>query len=196
MFNKRTTPTVIDLLFNLVLTFGLLFALSFVLIKDATTDSNIQNDNNILISIRWDLNCDVDLWLLLPDGRKVFFGNRDEPPAHLDVDVVAWRYYRSSTGELRIIKNNEEIITIRSILEGEYAVNAHFYSPRGEERVTVDVLVQDAKNRNTIYSGTKELTRQQTEQHFVRFKVRRIDGGESYAVTDIYEDRPLFFVGN
>lgn len=196
LFNRRTGPPTIDLLFNLVLSFGVLFVLSFMLINDTSDEKSVENDNNILITVRWNTNCDIDLWLMLPDGRKVYYNNRDEPPAHLDVDVTRWRSF-ITPGETDpyIIKNNEEIITIRSVMAGEYVVNAHLFNYSYQDEVQVEVLVQDVKHGSTIYAGTKELSHQIPQQNFVRFTVNDLDD-QSYSISDIHTDRPLFFVGD
>ena len=164
MFNKA----VIDLLFILLLSFVALFFLAFVQVNEPTKkDANANNDNHILITMRWETNNDMDLHLRLPDDRRIFYANRDQPPAHLDVDVVAWRRYKregyspdmshgddygyeseygynydeynhgeyaheqEAQEEEYIIKLNEEIITVRNILAGEYVVNVHYFSDRG-----------------------------------------------------------------
>ncbi|MCK5600456.1 hypothetical protein KAR91_01215 [Candidatus Pacearchaeota archaeon] len=193
MFNKRTGPPTIDLLFNLVLSFGVLFVLSFVLINDTTSEKSIENDNNILVTMRWKIDCDIDLWLRLPDGRKVYYSNRDEPPAHLDVDVVRWRTFQiPGSSEPYIIEDNEEIITIRSIMTGEYAVNAHLFHSEYAGEVEVEVLVQDVKHLSVIYAGTKKLSKLLQQEHFVRFTVNNL-GHEDYSISDVHMNRPLFF---
>lgn len=193
MFNRRTATPIIDLLFNLLLSFVALFCLSFLLINDTSSENSVDSESNFLISMRWDANCDVDLWLLLPDGRKVFYANRDEAPAHLDVDVRLWRSFGLSGKRLYVIQNNEEIISIQGILQGEYAVNAHLFSSNGYDSVEVEVIVQDVKNGNVIYAGKKTVSPDMEQQHFVRFTVNAKDGYE-YDVVDVYTDRPIFFV--
>ena len=157
-------------------------------------DASIENDNNILISMSWKDNCDIDLWLLLPNGKKVFYNNRDEPPAHLDVDVVSWRKYDTESGS-HVIKDNQEIISIRSIMPGEYAVNGHLFSSVYEGQVKVDVLIQDVKNHQVIYHGSMTLNSINRQQHFAKFTVTETDKN-TYKVDNIYTDRPIFFVGN
>lgn len=192
MFNK----VVIDLLFNLLLIFVSLFFLSFILIKkESQENSDAVSKNNILITMIWETDTDVDLWLKLPDERLVYYGNRDEPPCHLDVDITAWgRYTNPGSENPVIIKRNQEIITIRNILPGEYIVNAHYFSNREcHEHFDVNILVQDVRNKAILYHGDKTLRVQGDEAHFVKFTVVD-EGNGNYKVEKIYTDRPQFYI--
>jgi len=212
------------MLFNLLLTFIAIFFFTFLMVSVQTKkqEESVQNDNNILITMRWQEDCDVDLWIQLPDGRRIWYSNRDEPPAHLDVDVTTWRKYNQQTGEYTI-KDNEEVVTIRGVLEGEYTVNAHLYNTRNcRGPVETTIMVQDVRNRTVIYAGTKKVSVMEREVNFVKFTVdsaplstakrqfrssapeTQINGpqGEGsshrgeYHIKDVYTDRPSYIVGN
>jgi hypothetical protein len=158
-----------------------------------------KNDNNILIMMSWQMDNDVDLWLQLPDGRRVGYNNRDEPPAHLDVDVVRWRRYKDDYGFETVIEHSQEIITIRDVLEGEYIVNIHYYSSQGENPqlpVEVKLLVQDVKNKKVLYAGTQLLRHVTSELHFMRFSVVKGEKPGQYSVRDVRDDWPAYFVKN
>lgn len=201
--------------------FVCLFFLAFVQINDPKEKKeNANNNNNILITMNWETNNDMDLWLKLPNGKHVGYSSRDHAPAHLDVDVVAWRRYRrdnyspsmkveSDYGEFGeftqeheqqegeyIIKNNEEIISIRDVMPGEYVVNVHYYSARGYQKtpINVGVLVQDVKNERIIYYDEKKITSSDIETHFVKFTIVEY-GNEHYLIEKIYDDRPTYFLG-
>lgn len=193
MFDKNTSVVTIDLLFNLLLCFIALFFLAYVMITDAKEEMNTMNKSQYLITMRWTADIDIDLWLMLPDGRKIWYHNRDEPPAHLDLDVTHYRRYHRSDDTWYVSKVNEEIITIRGIMPGEYVVNAHRfnYYIHGDDReyddsgiisedpqsentpapVVVEIIVQDVQNKKIVYAGIKELSVQEREVHFVRFTV-------------------------
>jgi hypothetical protein len=199
MFGRAFRNVFVDLFLCLLLIFALLFLLSYTLIAEKKKKEDLaKNDNNILIMMSWKMDNDVDLWLQLPDGRCVGYNNRDEPPAHLDVDVVRWRRYKDDTGYEYIIENSQEVITIRDILEGEYVVNIHYYGAHSvppEQPVEVSLLIQDVKNRKVIYAGTKLLHYVQTELHFARFIVgSRKSGKTKYSITNVYDNRPSYFV--
>lgn len=219
MFGKVVT----DLLFTLLMCFVCLFFLAFVMVNEPQEkEATAKNDNNILVTMRWETDNDMDLHLKLPDGRKIFYANRDEPPAHLDVDVVAWRRYRREGyssdmshddyydghdfGEYEeehtpqadeyVIKLNEEIITIRDVLAGEYVVNVHYFSERGygTKPIEVEIVVQDIKNRRIIYADKKKIRMPRSETHFVRFSVVE-QKSNGYTIKEIYVDRPTYFIG-
>ncbi len=196
LFNKATSLIFIDLLLNLVLTYLILFALAFILINDTSSKNQTKNSNNILISMAWDLDCDIDLWLLMPDGSKIYYNRRDNPPAHLDVDVKRWRRYKyPDTGEIYTIKNNEEIISIRGIMDGKYVVNAHAYDLHNvKDSINVDILIQDVGNSKIIYAGSKTLRREVVEQSFVTFTVNDLKN-DNYDISEVYTNRPEYFVG-
>jgi len=196
MFGKAGRNVIIDLLFNLLLSFVVLFVLAFWMVTKKKDDEQAKNANNILITMRWKANNDMDLWLKLPDGRHVGYNKRDEPPAHLDVDVVNWRKYHNPDGSEYVIKDNEEIITIRSILEGEYIVNVHYFNPQQVEPGTdteVEILIQDVKKKNMLYAGKQIISVPRSETHFVKFTVEK--RGKGYTVNQVRTNRPEYFVG-
>lgn len=200
MLSRTDSLAFIDLLFNVVLVF--VAALFFLLLSVTETDSeemDTKNDNEILITMRWTENVDMDLWIELPDGRRVWYANRDEPPAHLDLDVVCFRSYYSPEGEHYLIDLNEEVVSIRDVIEGEFSVSAHYFSHRGhEDPVDVEIVVYDVKNRRTIYAGSKQVATIEPEVPFVSFSVRRskaISASSGYVVENVYTDRPKYIVG-
>lgn len=201
MLGGSGTRVLVDQLFNvLLITVALLF-LSVIMMRDPKEKAkqfNAANDNNILITMRWPTDNDIDLWLRLPDGRRVGYSSRDKPPAHLDVDVVSWRRYRDETGEEHAIVPNEEIITIRDVYEGEYTVNVHYFnsgSLKAGDPVEVQITVQDVRAGVIIFTGSKMISTPREETHFVKFSVRKTpNAGAGYIVEDVYTDRPAFFL--
>lgn len=202
MFSRTSNAVVVDLLLNLLCNFVALFFLAFIMINASKQEMNTINDNNIIITMKWKADVDIDLWVKLPDERKVWYNNRDEPPAHLDLDVVKSREYQRPDGTWYRIDTNEEVVTIRDVFQGEYAVNVHYYDARETLRpVKVEIIVQDVKHEKIIYAGTKMIELSQPELHFVRFKVDALPGkpGKNeleYRITNTYTDRPTYFVSD
>jgi len=198
MFTRGNTNVIIDLLFNLLLVFVVLFFISFLMVNEPEEQETAKNDNNILITMCWKTDNDIDLWLQLPDERAIWYQNRDEPPAHLDVDVVRWRSYYDQNDSEYVIESNEEIITIRGILEGEYVVNVFYYDcgVYDDEPIEIELIVQDVVNGNIIYAGTKKVSISGDETHFVRFTVESYEsyGETKYRIKKVYDDRPVFFI--
>ena len=209
MFKKSTQTVFTDLLFNLLLSFVVLFFLAFLMVAEDSKkkQENANNGNNILISLKWEKDNDIDVWLQLPDGRRVGYNQRDMPPAHLDVDVVHWRRYEDSTGEKTIIKDNEEVITIRDKMLGEYVVNVHYYGVQqlkeNERHTEIEIMIQDVAHAKVVYYTKKVLQTPGIETHIVRFTLEELEvpegmqmkEGKKYVVTNVTPDRPVYFLG-
>jgi hypothetical protein len=88
--NYHTSLSFLDLLFNTVLCFAALFALSFILINPSREDKNVEVKAEFIITVTWpnDLNNDVDTYVEDPQGRLVAFMRREEGLMHLDRDDV------------------------------------------------------------------------------------------------------------
>lgn len=61
----------IDLLFNLILGFVMLFLISFLLINNPAKTSEIEYKAEIMIVMSWqdDHEGDIDLWVETPNGK-------------------------------------------------------------------------------------------------------------------------------
>lgn len=199
MFSTYANRSMNDLLFNLILVFIILFSLSFILInesKKAQDRANVQSESNILITMDWDANVDMDLWLLMPDQKKVGYPCREVPPAHLDIDVTCWRSYRNPDGEDVLLKHNQEIIAIKGIEPGTYVVNTFEFSSIIKEPLDVTVSVFDVKNKKVIYTGTKTIKFGREEATFVKFDVEAHSESRHmyYSVTNVDTETQTKFV--
>jgi hypothetical protein len=129
----------LDMLFNMVMAFALLFLLSFLLIRPPakSSDPAVEMKAEFIIQMAWPDGSldDQDLWLLLPDGRKVGYSNKDLGIATLDRDDrggIGNTYIDPVTGEEKIQTTHREIMTIRARLVGRYVVNVHTFSSRAD----------------------------------------------------------------
>ena len=137
--NYHTSLSFLDLLFNTVLCFAALFALSFILINPSKQDKNVEVKAEFIITVTWpnDLNNDVDTYVEDPQGRLVAFMRREEGLMHLDRDDVGKFNDILSTpfGDVEY-NENREVVTLRGTIEGEYVVNVHMYMQRSQEPST------------------------------------------------------------
>ena len=137
--NYHTSLSILDLLFNTVLCFAALFALSFILINPSKEDKNVEVKAEFIITVTWpnDLNNDVDTYVEDPQGRLVAFMRREEGLMHLDRDDVGKFNDILSTpfGDVEY-DENREVVTLRGTVEGEYVVNVHMYMQRSEQQPT------------------------------------------------------------
>jgi hypothetical protein len=76
---------------------------------------------------------DIDLYVMDPTGKIVFFGQKSSPIMFLDLDNRGnSNWVDMPDGTRKDIPDRKEIVTIRTIFAGEYTVNAHVYSKRDE----------------------------------------------------------------
>jgi hypothetical protein len=120
----------LDLLFNTLLVFVVLFSLAFTQMRPPAHDQAIEPKAELVLEMTWPDGSldDVDMWLLLPDGRKVGFNRKDVGVATLDRDDRgAYGDIYWDGQERKLIRSNREVIAVRGILPGRYVVNAHYY---------------------------------------------------------------------
>tara|TARA_R110000824_G_scaffold282601_19_gene470927 strand:- start:5423 stop:6052 length:630 start_codon:yes stop_codon:yes gene_type:complete len=131
--NYHTELAFLDLLFNTLLCFAALFALSFILINPSKQNKNVESKADFIITVTWpaDMDDDVDTYVEDPQGNLVAFMRREQGLMHLDRDDVGFRSDRIETVHGVVeFKENREIVTLRGTLPGEYVVNVHMYTKR------------------------------------------------------------------
>lgn len=127
----------LDMLFNYLLAFAMLFMLALMLIRPPTpTDAAVKLRAEFVLTMTWPDAAfdDIDMWLMMPDGRKVNYINRDVDFVTLDRDDRGAKndFYTDGAGQRQLTKMNREIITIRAIVPGRYIVAAHVYAVQKE----------------------------------------------------------------
>jgi len=142
-----STPFV-DLLFNILLGFAFLFIISFLMIQPILKKAEVHTQAEYIITVTWPLNNkdDVDTWLEDPLGNIVYFKNKEAGLVHLDRDDLGDMNDVIVLADGTTVKYpyNQEILTIRGFVGGEWTLNLHMYSKREKTpttaRVTVDKL--------------------------------------------------------
>ena len=142
-----STPFV-DLLFNILLGFAFLFIISFLMIQPILKKAEVHTQAEYIITVTWPLNNkdDVDTWLEDPLGNVVYFKNKEAGLSHLDRDDLGDMndVIVLADGTTVRYPYNQEILTIRGFVGGEWTLNLHMYSKREKTpttaRVTVDKL--------------------------------------------------------
>ena len=134
-----------DLLFNALLGFAFMFAVAFMLINSSTEEGNVESKAEILITMRWEDSHpdDVDAVVEDPRGGIVWYHNRDSGLMHLDRDDrgnLADKLNLSG----KIISNpiNQETVSIRSLMSGEYVINILHYKSNFRDPLPVTVKVE------------------------------------------------------
>lgn len=121
----------LDLLFITVLGFAAMFFLALILMnKKTTTDAKLNPKADFVITVTWpqESGDDVDAYLEDPVGHLVFFRRREDGLMHLDRDDLGKRndIIQTELGPIEY-ELNQEIITIRGIIPGEYTMAVHMY---------------------------------------------------------------------
>jgi hypothetical protein len=115
----------------------MLCILSVVIVAVAPTKARVNGVKpkaEFLISADWkvELDSDVDLWVVGPDKKPVFYGSREVGCASLDRDSLGYSTSRITLADGSTVQaeSNKETTTIRCIAPGRYDVGVNLYSDR------------------------------------------------------------------
>lgn len=168
-----------DLLFNALLGFTFLFLVAIMFMNPEAKSGIIDPKAEYILTITWEDNNpdDIDVWVEDPDGRLVWFRNPEAGLLHLDRDD------RGLLKDTLIINGeevqnplNQEVITIRGVVKGEYVVNLHYYASETGKPVDVNLrLVKVNPALEVIYYETVNLEKVGDEKTALRFHID-IDG--------------------
>jgi hypothetical protein len=166
-----------DLLFNTLLIFVMLFAVAMMAMNPKAKTGVIDAKAEFIITVTWpDLNPnDVDTWVQDPGGNLVWFRAREAGMMHLDRDD---RGVSNDTivinGQQVVNPLNQEVVTIRGFVPGEYTVNLHYYETKNGQPVEVSVSVVKVNPRaEVVFYGNATLQRKGDEATAVRFTLDR-----------------------
>lgn len=172
-----------DLLFNALLGFTMLFMIAITAISPpAKKMGDIPAKAEMIVTTTWadGLSDDVDTWVEAPDGEVVWYRNPDGGLMHLDRDD------RGSENDTLLVDGkplinplNQEVVTVRGVLPGEYVVNVQRYHAVDGNVLPVEVnVVKVNPVLKVVYYGKVDLPSQGAERTVVRFTVDR-DGAVS-----------------
>ncbi len=164
-----------DLLFNALLGFVVMFVLAFLLINPIARSGAIDPKAEFLITLSWPdgRREDVDLYVEDPAGRLVWFRSREAGLMHLDRDDLGERNDVIEVAGRRVLNPlNQEIVSIRGIMPGEYVVNLHLYRTDGDQPVPATVKIEKLNPKvELVFFGPLTLTAQGDEQTAARFSL-------------------------
>ena len=176
--HSRTTDPFIDLLFNALLGFTFLFLVSVMFMNPQARKGKVDLKAEYIISVTWpdQLADDIDLWVQDPIGETVSYLRKDAGWLHLDRDD---RGEINDTilvdGEELIYPINQEVVTIRGIIPGEYTVNLYYYT--AAQSLPVEALVKVEKvnpTLKTVFVDKVVMEEQDDEHTVVRFSLDRL----------------------
>lgn len=177
--------TFTDLLFNSCVGFAFFFFLTFAMVNPIAKTGEIDSDAELLMTVRWPDNHadDIDMYVEDPLGNIVWYHQREAGLMHLDRDDRGlFKDVILVNGEERTNPLNEEIVSVRGLLDGEYVVNVVHYIATTIEPVPVTVKVEKLNpSLRVLYYGEVLLTGTGQEKTVVRFT---LNGSE---ITDVNE---------
>lgn len=119
-----------DMLYAMMAVYAFLFLVAYALIKPADQKPGIEMKAEYVLMMTWPDGSldDIDLHLLLPDNQMVNFRTREVEFAFLDHDDIGVSgMYVGTDGKPLKVPEHKEMITLRAIVPGTYAVNVHVY---------------------------------------------------------------------
>jgi len=183
----------LDLLFNLVVGFVMLFIIAFILIRPIAENRQIEQKAEYIINVTWPQSFadDVDTWLMDPEEKILSFRQKEVGLMHLDRDDLGRSndtQYVPGVGKVTY-PYNREITTIRGYVPGEYVLNIHMYrkmvKDTGNQPVPVTITLEKINPKvKLIWQGTLILEGQWQEKTAIRFVLNR--DGEVKSTSFIY----------
>ena len=171
----RSTDPFIDLLFNALLGFTFLFLVSVMFINPDARKGRVDLKAEYIISVTWpdQMADDIDIWVQDPIGETVSYLRKDAGWLHLDRDD---RGEINDTiivdGQELVYPINQEVVTIRGIIPGEYTVNLYYYTAAQPGPVEALVKVEKVNpSLKTVYVRKLLLHKQDDEKTVVRFSL-------------------------
>ena len=162
-----------DLLFNALLGITFLFFIAIMFMNPIAKQGNVQLKAEYMITVSWpdQRPDDVDIWGQDPRGEILSYLRKDAGSLHLDRDdqgdvtdtVVI-------DGKEVVYPVNQEIVTLRGLVAGEYIVNLYYYENRSRQPVDVTIKVEKVNPTLSVkFYDSITLEQQDVEKTALRF---------------------------
>ena len=170
-----TTDPFTDLLFNALLGFTFLFLVAIMFMNPVAKKGIIDPKAEYIITVTWPDNepDDIDTWVEDPNGNLLYFRSQEVGLMHLDRDDRG-NVNDTITVEGKEVQNplNQEVVTIRGVVPGEYVVNLHYYASETGNPVKVNVRVAKVNPAlEVVFYDSYVLEKQGDEKTAVRFRI-------------------------
>lgn len=166
-----------DLLFNALLGFTFLFLVAIMFMNPEAKSGIIDPKAEYILTITWEDNSpdDIDVWVEDPEGQIVWFRSPEAGLLNLDRDDRGL-VNDTITINGEEIQNplNQEVVTLRGVVKGEYVVNLHYYASETGKPVDVNVRLAKVNPKlEIVYYGTINMEKRGDEKTAVRFSIGR-----------------------
>ena len=162
-------------LFKIIQALTFFFTISVIFMNPVSKKGIIDPKAEYIITVQWPDNNpdDIDTWVEEPDGNMVWFQNKEAGLIHLDRDD------RGNVNDVlningQTIQNplNQEVVTIRGTVVGEYVVNIFYYGSEDNKPVPVNVRVDKVNPQlEVIYYGSLKMEKVGDEKTAIRFTI-------------------------
>ena len=182
--NRFRSDPFTDLLFNALLGFTFLFLVAIMFMNPEAKSGIIDPKAEYILTVTWaDFSPDdVDTWVEDPEGQIVWFRTPEAGLLNLDRDDRGMvNDTISINGEEVENPLNQEVVTLRGVVKGEYIVNLHYYASETEKPIDVNVRLAKVNPKlEVVYYGTVTLEKKGDEKTALRFSIGR--DGEVYGI--------------
>jgi hypothetical protein len=162
-------------LFKMIQALTFFFVLAVLFMNPVSKKGLIDPKAEYIITVNWADNNpnDIDTWVEEPDGNLVWFRNKEAGLIHLDRDD------RGNVNDVISINGqkianplNQEVVTVRGTIVGEYVINVQYYASEDQQPVDVNVRVDKVNPQlEVVYYGTLRLEKPGEERTAVRFSI-------------------------
>jgi hypothetical protein len=164
-----------DILFNALLGFSMMVFIAFSLIKPDAEANAINIKAEFIITATWpDYNPDdIDLYVEDPLGQIVWYHQMQKGFMSMDRDDRGNYLDQITVGGVKTVNPlNQETISIRRNIPGEYVVNVYKFSDDSGAPTPVSVKVEKINPRVSVVSYRNvTLVAKDDEQTVVRFTI-------------------------
>jgi len=171
-----------DILLNVLMGFAIMVFVALSLIRPELKTGRVDLKAEYLITVSWPDNNpdDIDTYVEDPAGNIVWYRHfeagflgleRDDRGMFKDTIIIDGKRIQNPL--------NQEIVTMRGIVPGEYVVNVFHYLANGVDPIPVTVSVQRLNPTvQVVFNGTVTLDHRGDEKTAIRFTLGN-DGAPS-----------------
>lgn len=145
----------IDMLFNIIIVFALIFFAAVLLINDPAKKKDIEAKADIIVTMSWPDQSphDIDLWIKTPEGLPIGYTHKENSYLFLERDDLGIsNNYIIKDGEKIALSPRREVASFRGKVSGRYVVNVQFFMGKtpdgkglpteGYENISIPVQVE------------------------------------------------------
>lgn len=172
---RRLSDPFTDLLFNTLLGFSLLFFISIIFMNPIAKLGNVNLKAEYIITVTWpdDQPDDLDIWIQDPNQNLLSYRDSDVGWLHLDRDDQGDLNDKVMiNGVEKVYPINQEVVTIRGIVSGQYIVNLQYYKTTTQKPVTATVKIEKVNpSLKLVYVDKVTLEKEDDELTVLRFEL-------------------------